>query len=724
MAKQNLDAKQLLLLAAALRDDRLVQLLNTVAFRQALAGLKNDAKSSDKELSKVSKQQLAVLQAAMKNPRLARALSQVALSGEISEVYDEVHNTKQGEPGRGIEKMYIENNTLYVEFTDGEKRVVGENLKGEPGVPGHPGEPGSQYIFSEEDQKELFEKAVAYISARVKTPEKGSDYFTYADIEAFEANLLAELNPKIDASIAEKIDAVIELVKNQIAAATSSSAAVISEQLSDEFDTKLPEKISNYIEEHQLEIEQIRGLREALNKKVVGNGYPVARGSVFTVKKAGVQAGTKSNINFIEGSSISITAVENGNDIDVTIASTFSITSSDDVPEGSTNLYFTDERVDDRVANLLQPGTNITSITYDDASNTLTINAADQGITLDTQANVKTTNTSGENSFTTDTKEEYIEDGTDFWLHQLPLIKDRTGSNGNPGPYDGQPRNYHPDFISGVNVYNSKLVNVRLGPADVNPQSFQLKGATANSLEEAQIYLNGDWRTFLTGVRLRQDSNTQLEYNIDGTDIWVDITDGNSNNTGIDGRPVIQDWQNDPGAGSVRRIFKSVVYDALGYAPTGEKEGVRGVQVQAADLDKADFLGQLYQGEIIVVTDDLSASKEMTTLMFPKVDAPTQSQLVPVQLQHITTVTASSVTLDTSYYTVLCDTSSNSITINLPAAADYQGFIYNIKLIDATNSVTIDGNGSETIDGSTTKSITTLYDTVRIQCDGSNWHII
>lgn len=388
------------------------------------------------------------------------------------------------------------------------------------------------------------------------------------------------------------------------------------------------------------------------------------------------------------------------------------------------DAVLTQEQVEDFVGAMIVAGTNIDDVTYDDGAGTITINAADQGITLDTQANVKTTNTSGKNSFTTDTKEEYIEDGTDFWLHQLPLIKDRTGSNGNPGPYDGQPRNYHPDFISGVDVYNAKLVNVRLGPADVNPQSFQLKGATADSVEEAQIYLNGAWRTFLTGVRLRQDSNTQLEYNIDGTDIWVDITDGNSNNIGIDGRPVIQDWQNDPGAGSVRRIFKSVVYDALGYAPTGEKEGVRGVQVQAADLDKADFLGQLYQGEIIVVTDDLSASKEMTTLMFPKVDAPTQSQLVPVQLQHITTVTASSVTLDTSYYTVLCDTSSNSITINLPAAADYQGFIYNIKLIDATNSVTIDGNGSETIDGSTTLAITALYDSVTIQCDGSNWFII
>src|SRR6056300_1861410 len=47
-------------------------------------------------------------------------------------------------------------------------------------------------------------------------------------------------------------------------------------------------------------------------------------------------------------------------------------TNSDDLTEGSTNLFYTDERVDDRVANLLVGGNNITA-TYDDAAGTLTI---------------------------------------------------------------------------------------------------------------------------------------------------------------------------------------------------------------------------------------------------------------------------------------------------------------------------------------------------------------
>ena len=45
---------------------------------------------------------------------------------------------------------------------------------------------------------------------------------------------------------------------------------------------------------------------------------------------------------------------------------------TDNLTEGSTNLFHTNERVDDRVNALLQAGTNM-SLTYDDAANTLTI---------------------------------------------------------------------------------------------------------------------------------------------------------------------------------------------------------------------------------------------------------------------------------------------------------------------------------------------------------------
>jgi len=50
---------------------------------------------------------------------------------------------------------------------------------------------------------------------------------------------------------------------------------------------------------------------------------------------------------------------------------------TDTISEGSTNLYFTNERVDDRVNALLTAGTGIT-LTYDDSANTLTIAGAAQ----------------------------------------------------------------------------------------------------------------------------------------------------------------------------------------------------------------------------------------------------------------------------------------------------------------------------------------------------------
>jgi len=59
----------------------------------------------------------------------------------------------------------------------------------------------------------------------------------------------------------------------------------------------------------------------------------------------------------------------------------FSGKDTDDLTEGTTNLYFTNERVDDQVASLLTAGTNIT-LTYDDGAGTLTIDGTDTDTVL------------------------------------------------------------------------------------------------------------------------------------------------------------------------------------------------------------------------------------------------------------------------------------------------------------------------------------------------------
>jgi hypothetical protein len=90
----------------------------------------------------------------------------------------------------------------------------------------------------------------------------------------------------------------------------------------------------------------------------------------------------------------------------------------------------------------------------------------------------------------------------------------------------------------------------------------------------------------------------------------------------------------------------------------------------------------------------------------------------------ITTKTAD-YTAGSSDYTILVSCSSANITITLPAVASYVGRIYNIKKIDATGyTVIIDGNSSETIDGALTQTISTQYETLTIQNNGSSWYII
>ena len=63
-------------------------------------------------------------------------------------------------------------------------------------------------------------------------------------------------------------------------------------------------------------------------------------------------------------------SVTDDTDISLTVSPSADLSSSttDNLTEGSSNLYHTSERVDDRVNALLQAGSNIT-LTYDDTAN-------------------------------------------------------------------------------------------------------------------------------------------------------------------------------------------------------------------------------------------------------------------------------------------------------------------------------------------------------------------
>ena len=90
----------------------------------------------------------------------------------------------------------------------------------------------------------------------------------------------------------------------------------------------------------------------------------------------------------------------------------------------------------------------------------------------------------------------------------------------------------------------------------------------------------------------------------------------------------------------------------------------------------------------------------------------------------VTTQTDSTLTLGETHHTVLCDGTSNTVTITLPAASGCTGRIYNIKAINIDNAVTVDQTGAETIDGSTDAITLALMETITVQSDGTNWWII
>jgi hypothetical protein len=87
-------------------------------------------------------------------------------------------------------------------------------------------------------------------------------------------------------------------------------------------------------------------------------------------------------------------------------------------------------------------------------------------------------------------------------------------------------------------------------------------------------------------------------------------------------------------------------------------------------------------------------------------------------------VSAATVT-GAAWYHYSVDTSSNAVTINLPALSGLtDGDEIRVKLRDNTNTLTIDASGAETIDGNTTLVMNTQYEAVTLVAGSTEWEII
>ena len=86
------------------------------------------------------------------------------------------------------------------------------------------------------------------------------------------------------------------------------------------------------------------------------------------------------------------------------------------------------------------------------------------------------------------------------------------------------------------------------------------------------------------------------------------------------------------------------------------------------------------------------------------------------------TTTSSSITLDLSNYTIICNTASNPIIVSLPTnGASLTGRIYIVKRTSITNTCTVDTVDSALIDGASSISVTNF---AHVQSDGTNWWVI
>lgn len=134
-------------------------------------------------------------------------------------------------------------------------------------------------------------------------------------------------------------------------------------------------------------------------------GTATASKAVILDSSNGVSGlGTVSASSFVgalTGNASTATALETARTINgVSFDGTSNISfGTDSVSEGTTNLYFTNERVDDRVADLIVAGSNITK-TYDDVAGTLTIAATTD--TSSVRSLFSATDAGGDGSFSYD----------------------------------------------------------------------------------------------------------------------------------------------------------------------------------------------------------------------------------------------------------------------------------------------------------------------------------
>jgi hypothetical protein len=201
---------------------------------------------------------------------------------------------------------------------------------------------------------------------------------------------------------------------------------------------------------------------------------------------------------------------------------------TDDLPEGLTNLYFTNER-----ASNVAPVQSVNS----QVGNVVTQ-------IVDTRANIFTlTPENGTTAYSTDTKQYYVYN--DAW-EEFSSIQNTRASNYDIGyEQESNLAGYGSDYIT-----DKRISNCLIGE-NAREELGGIRVTYADSLGRniAQYYLDGEWKTALTGVNIQTD-DTENPVDIEFTDFspWVlSLITGNSDAKDYNGVPMVQNMKVDMG---------------------------------------------------------------------------------------------------------------------------------------------------------------------------------
>lgn len=239
---------------------------------------------------------------------------------------------------------------------------------------------------------------------------------------------------------------------------------------------------------------------------------------------------------------------------------------------------------------------------------------------------------------------------------------------------------------------------------------------TGTNLTRDKHVADNDLRGLIKSTGVSADNAVVRWDGVDGSAIQTSsvIVDDSDNVSGIENL-------------TASGIIIANTLDAVDSATTRQNLGVEiGVDVQAWDTDLDALAALSTVGMMVRIASSTYAMRTITAadsrIVVTNGDGVGGNPTIALGVKVVATKTLN-YTLTASDDVILADASSGAFTLIMPVAVT--GVIKIIKLIDATNVLTIDGNGIETIDGSSNAVISVLNTSLTfVGLLGTGWYII